>query len=62
MSNAGRATEENAGNATETHGSLCIPITDAQMCDMKKEIRGNLYATAGPAPLSSHNVMTLEKW
>lgn len=32
------------------------------MCDMKKEIRGNLYATAGPAPLSSHNVMTLEKW
>lgn len=32
------------------------------MCDMKKEIRGNLYATAGPAPLSYRNVMTLEKW
>lgn len=29
MSNAGSAAEENAGNATETHYSLCIPITDA---------------------------------
>lgn len=31
-------------------------------CDLKREIKCNLYATAGPAPLSSHNVMTLEKW